>query len=258
MADEGGNLKLTPIDIKKQEFKKALRGFDPEEVKAYLEFVADEYEQMLQYNQQLEKQVSSYQKELRHYKDVEKTLKQTLHELQETSQISKQTSQKEAELIIREAEINAAKMIDEAKAEVEKMRKEITTLRQQRDSFVTRLRYLLSSQLELLDVLQTDDDRLDALKEKTQKLFKGSKRSVSAGAKNVKNAPAAQNATQPSRPIKSEPEIKMPQPEKQVTNKERKEGKAKKSTDRSKSKDFFKDIFGDDLDVDDIFKEKEK
>ncbi|MFQ5630060.1 MAG: DivIVA domain-containing protein, partial [bacterium] len=40
-------MKLTPLDIKKQEFKKNLRGYDPIEVDAFLEMVANEFESLL-------------------------------------------------------------------------------------------------------------------------------------------------------------------------------------------------------------------
>ncbi len=252
-------MKLTPIDIKKQEFKKALRGLDPVEVKAYLDFVADEYEQLLQHNQQLEKQLASYQTELRHYKDVEKTLKQTLYEVKQTSQLSKQTSLKEAELIKREAEIRATKILEEAKAKAERIRKEVETLKQQKDSFVTRLKYLLSSQLELIEMLQVDDDQLNVIKEKTPSAFKGSKRNVNANrtSKGAKTMESVKNGSPSVQPTKStganeEPEIRMPK--NQTVKKTTSEKRPGNKSDH-KSKDFFKDIFGEDLDVDDIFKE---
>ncbi len=242
-------MKLTPIDIKKQEFKKSLRGYDPVEVETYLEYVADEYEKLLQANQMLEKQVVTLQTELRHYKDVEKTLKQTLHEVQQTSQISKQTSQKEAELIKREAEIQAAKMIDQARVEVSKLQKEINDLKQKKDSFITRLRYLLSSQLELLEILEADDDQLEKFKEKTKRWFGGSKRPNTAAPTRVKS----RKAEEPEIEIRApEREKKVPAPK--TKTKSANADSVKKESPDAKQTDFFKDIFGDDLDVDDYLK----
>jgi len=40
-------VKLTPLDIKKQEFKRSLRGYDPVEVDAFLDMVADEFEAVI-------------------------------------------------------------------------------------------------------------------------------------------------------------------------------------------------------------------
>ena len=231
-------MKLTPIDIKKQEFKTALRGYDKVEVDTYLEYVAEEYERLLQSNQQLEKEVNALKVELRHYKDVEKTLKQTLYEVQQTSQLSKKTSEKEAELIKREAEVKARQMIEDAKAEVENLKRELTELQQQKDSLVTRLRYLLSSQLELLEILETDEKQLDKLKSKTRNVFKGSKRS----------APAPEK--QKTKLTEQEPEIEIKSPNRKapaVKNKETDPGKTAKPK-KEKGADFFKDIFGEELD----------
>ncbi|MHB2147894.1 DivIVA domain-containing protein [Calditrichota bacterium LG25] len=232
-------MKLTPIDIKKQEFKTALRGYDRVEVETYLEYVAEEYERLLQNNQRLEKEVGVLKAELRHYKDVEKTLKQTLYEVQQTSQLSKKTSEKEAELIRREAEVQAKKMIEDARGEVSLLKRELADLKQQKDSLITRLRYLLSSQLELLEILETDDAQLDKLKNKTHQVFKGSKRAVPVQEKSAKKTAPAEK--EPEINIQNDKTPAAPKPEK----------KQAKSSDENKSKksaDFFKDIFGDDLD----------
>ena len=37
-------MRITPLDIRKQEFRKAMRGLDAEEVYAFLSTVGDEYE----------------------------------------------------------------------------------------------------------------------------------------------------------------------------------------------------------------------
>ncbi len=236
-------MKLSPIDIKKQEFKTALRGYDKVEVETYLELVAEEYERMLQTNQQLEKEVGTLKAELRHYKDVEKTLKQTLYEVQQTSQLSKKTSEKEAELIKREAEVKAKQMIEEARAEVETLKRELAELQQQKDSLITRLRYLLSSQLELLEILEADDEQLDKIKSKTRGAFKGTKRSAAIPEKQV----------QPEKPKVEKPEaeieIKTPkQDEPKKPDKQPVAPKPQKSKESEKGADFFKDIFGDELD----------
>ncbi len=242
-------MKLTPIDIKKQEFKTSLRGYDRVEVDTYLEYVAETFEDLLQQNQKLEKEVHTLKVELRHYKDVEKTLKQTLYEVQQTSQLSKKTSEKEAELIKREAEVKARQMVEEAKAEVERIKRELAELQQQKDSLITRLRYLLSSQLELLEILEIDDKQLEKLKDKSRTTFKGSKRVA------PKNEKIKLNEQRPAK--KSEPEITIKADNNQnaagdkksvpVTNKTQPSKNDAKDNQKKKA-DFFKDIFGDELD----------
>ena len=148
-----------------------MRGFDPVEVNTFIEKLADDYEELLHENEQLHKQLLTAQTELKHFQEVEKTLKQTLYNVQETSQLSKENSLKEANLIKKEAELAAAQMVDRARQEVHSMREEINTLRQQKESFIARLRHLLSSQMELLEVLDIDDAELSKIKDKTKKTF---------------------------------------------------------------------------------------
>ncbi len=176
-------MRLTPLSIRKQQFKKAMRGYDPVEVDTFMEQVAEDYEQLLLENEQLNKKMIALETELRHFKEVEKTLKQTLYNVQETSQLSKENSQKEAELIKKEAELAASQMIDKARDDVRKMKEELKSLRQQKESFIARLRHLLSSQLELLEVLEIDDEEVAKLKDRTKTLFAGQRR------KNVSQPP---------------------------------------------------------------------
>jgi cell division initiation protein len=44
-------MKVSPISIKKQEFSKSLRGYDPEEVQAFLEKLADEFDDLQKENE---------------------------------------------------------------------------------------------------------------------------------------------------------------------------------------------------------------
>jgi len=46
-------LRITPLDIRKQEFKRAVRGFDRDEVSMFLEMVAEEFESLLRENSRL-------------------------------------------------------------------------------------------------------------------------------------------------------------------------------------------------------------
>ena len=92
-------MKITPIDITKQEFKKIMRGYDPIEVDTFLESVSTEYEDLVKQNGENENKINKLEAELKNFKEVEKTLKQTLLNLQENSDKSRENSKKEAILI---------------------------------------------------------------------------------------------------------------------------------------------------------------
>lgn len=161
-------MKLTSVEIKNQEFKKGMRGYDTVEVDTFIELVADKYQELLNENERLRKQNIVYETELNNYKDVEKTLKQTLKNVQENTQMTKENSAKEAGLIRKEAELAAAQMLEKARLQVFKMKEEMVRLQNQKHSFISRLRHVLASQMELLEVLKTDDIDLRQLKDRTR------------------------------------------------------------------------------------------
>lgn len=233
-------MRLTPIDIKKQEFKKVMRGYDTVEVDTFLELVADQYENLLLENENAQKQLIAMESELKHFKEVERTLKQTLYNVQESSQLSKENSQKEANLIIREAELTAARMTEQAKLKVQKMMDEVAQLNQQKKSISARLRHLLSSQLELLEVLDLDDADIADLKDRTKKVFSAgtankAKTTASSSSKYEPGATLGKSIAGSGSVPKQDAEEKTSRPP------------AVKPSEKQQGRDFFKDIFSDDI-----------
>ena len=190
-------MKLTPLDIKKQIFKKSVRGYDRIEVDTFMELVVREYENLIEQNALLNKKNISLEAELKHFKEVEKTLKETLYNVQETSQLSKENSLREAALVKKEAELKAVQMVDEARAEVQRLKDEVLTLKQQKESLAARLRHLLTSQLELLEVLEMDDGEGETIKEKISKGAAPNKRVTRRKAR-ITNSNQAQSRTEES------------------------------------------------------------
>ncbi|MBN2426372.1 MAG: DivIVA domain-containing protein [Calditrichaceae bacterium] len=236
-------MKITPVEIRKQEFKKSMRGYDSVEVDTFLDMVAAEMEKLIEDYETSKKKEIALQTELSHYKDVEKTLKETLHNVQETTQQSKENSQKEASLIKREAEISAQQMIEKARANVRAMEQEVRTLEQQKESLVARLKHLLSSQLELIEVLSIDDKTKAVIKDKTRTISKPGEKPVQQD-RTAAQRPVEQNVPKP-------PESK-PAPQPKPVTPDIPPVKEVKNEDGSKN--MFRDIFGDNLDVDDVLK----
>ena len=150
-------MKITPLDIKKQAFNKVLRGYDQVEVETFLEMVAEEFEQLIREKNNLSDEVLKLKTQLRDYQEVEKTFKESLMSAQQTMNQSRENSKREAALIIKEAEVKAEKIIENAKKQLINIKNEIMVLKAQKDSFAKRLKHLLESQIELLQVLEMDD-----------------------------------------------------------------------------------------------------
>ncbi|MCH7819703.1 MAG: DivIVA domain-containing protein [Candidatus Marinimicrobia bacterium] len=145
-------MKLTPIDIRKWEFKKGVRGYDKYEVQAFLELASEEFEKLQQERREFEQKSKRLEKEIEEYRRVEKSLQDTLISAKETTDKSMQNSRKEAELIVGDAELHADKLMDSARKKVSKIEDEITRLTVLRDSFMVKLKGMLNSQIELLEL----------------------------------------------------------------------------------------------------------
>lgn len=153
-------MKLTPLDVKKQEFKKVLRGYDPVEVDSFLDMMSNEFAELSKQCKDMREQLVEYEAQLRDYRQMEKTLQQTLMQAQEASGRSIENSRKEAQLIVQEAELKANQILDRARLDLSRTKDEIGNLRSKKESIVSRLKVLLNSEVDLIKALEIDDDEL--------------------------------------------------------------------------------------------------
>lgn len=149
-------MRITPLDIRKQPFRRTLRGFDPDAVNSFLEMVASEYESIIKQNNEFATQMKSLEQRLNSYIKIEQILNETLLTAQKATDEARVNAQKEAELIIRDAQIRAERLEDESRQRVLAFESELVSLRNQRDSFLARFKAMLTTQLGLLDVISGD------------------------------------------------------------------------------------------------------
>jgi cell division initiation protein len=134
-------MRITPQDIRQQQFTvRTFRGFDPQEVDAFLEDVADDYETKLKECQLLKEQVAALEERQRGVLELERTLQDTLVTMQRLADEVKAAAQREAEevraaarqeseLIVREAELRGEKGVESARAEEARIRADIQALK---------------------------------------------------------------------------------------------------------------------------------
>lgn len=146
---------LTPLDIHNKEFKKSFRGYSEEEVDEFLDRVIKDYEQLFRENVDLKETIDRLNTKLEHFQHMENTLHNTLVIAQETAEEVKLNAKKETDLMLKEAEIKAQKLVDDAMAKVRRMTGEYEELKKQIEVYRTRMRTVVQAQLELL---QVDDD----------------------------------------------------------------------------------------------------
>lgn len=145
---------LTPLDIHNKEFSRGFRGYDEDEVNEFLDQVIKDYEMVIREKKELEEKLNEQKEKLGHFSNIEETLNKSILIAQETAEDVKRNATKEAKLIVKEAEKNADRIINESLVKARKVAIEIDELKKQSKVFRNRFRMLIQAQLEMLD---TDD-----------------------------------------------------------------------------------------------------
>jgi len=158
-------MKLTPLDVKRQEFKRVIRGYDIVEVDTFMDMIAVELEEALRAQKELRERATELEVQLKDYRTIEKTLQQTLLQAQEMTGKTYETARKEAELIVREAEQKAAKIVEQAQTDLGRLNNGIVGLQARKEGLVNRLRVLLTTELDVLKTLgaTVDDEHTGGL-----------------------------------------------------------------------------------------------
>lgn len=153
-------MRITPLDIQQKQFPMKFRGFDVEEVYAFLEVIREEMEELLRENASLKETVQRTENHIQEYKDMETTLRETLMTAQQMVEDYKTNARKEAELMMKEAEIKSDNIIREAHEKVIKIHEDITDLKGVRMHFKEELRRLIENHLRMLDFDTRKDEHV--------------------------------------------------------------------------------------------------
>lgn len=149
-------MKITPLEIKKQEFGKAFRGYSPEEVHSYLEMVAEELEDALKKNLELEESLSSLKDKLTNYTRIETVLQDTLMTTQKSAEEIKAVAEQKAKSITDGARVRADRILVDANERLLEIQREIADLKHQREAFIISFKSLLETQRALLENIEKE------------------------------------------------------------------------------------------------------
>jgi len=176
---------LTPLDVrnKRGDFKKLMRGYDPQEVDVFLELVAERLEALTRENITLRERTQTLQQQVTSQLDRERAVQEALVTAQELRADIRGQAQREADNILKEAETEGRRLIAEAEAEArtklrgsERRLDQITDglqeMERRRVRFIREFRQLLEREL---DVVQVEEDR-KPLEERTIDLELGNRR----------------------------------------------------------------------------------
>jgi cell division initiation protein len=156
-------MNLTPLDVRKAAFRKVIRGVDPEEVTAFLEVVAENYEQVLQDNAKLTERVQGLEERIQQYQGMERLLQDSMLTAERLAAESRDTSRQESERRIQEAQKRAERILEDSRERLRNLNREIVELSQRKDLYVQRFRSLIEAQLLYLEDHQQDMAEIDEL-----------------------------------------------------------------------------------------------
>ncbi len=145
-------MRITPMDIRQQQFTvKMFRGFDTQEVDTFLEDLASDYEALLKENSLLKEQLQALEERTRGLEEREKVLQETLMTTQRLVEEMKENARREAALVIREAEVQAERIIEVSRKAEGDLHSEIQALRRTRRQLAESLRATVEMYQRLLE-----------------------------------------------------------------------------------------------------------
>jgi len=171
--DAGGvaNMQLSPLDVRKQTFKRTLRGVDPEEVRMFLELVASEFEKVVQDNAMMAEKLSYQEERLDEYRDLEKSLRNSLITAERIATESREASERESERITLDAHARAERILEDSRERLQRLVQDIEAVQSKKDLYVRRFRAMLEGQLSVLQEHEEQFDGIDAIEATAQNLL---------------------------------------------------------------------------------------
>ena len=151
MSEDAFN--LTPLDIRKQEFRKSLRGYETLGVEDFRMRVADALERVIRERSVLEERLTALTEHLRVFREREKAMNEALVAAQQLRQETRAAAEREAQVILREAEAEAKRIIEETRAAEGVVQKRMAEAERQFQAYVGGFRALLDRQMAELRAL---------------------------------------------------------------------------------------------------------
>ena len=144
---------LTPLDVRKQEFRRTLRGYEPAGVEDFRVRVADELERILRERSVLEERLAALTDQLRVFLERERAMNEALVAAQQLRDETRALAEREAQTIVREAEGDAKRIVDVARNAEAEVRRQLAEAERQFQAYLGGFRALLERQMAELRAL---------------------------------------------------------------------------------------------------------
>jgi len=152
---------VTPLVIKQKEFSTRFRGFDVQEVDAFLEDVSRELESQESVLEKLRHEHHRLHLENQGYQKREESMKNAMIQSQKVLEQMKDNAEKSAQVIIANAEVEAEKILNQAHKRLSQLHSDITELKRQRIQLEMQISSVLESHSKLLEMTKEENKAAD-------------------------------------------------------------------------------------------------
>ena len=172
-------MKITPLEIRQKTFEKVFRGYEKDEVNAYLHSLSMEWERMLDENKELHLRIENLETESSKLRELESSLFKTLKTAEDTGATLIEQTKKETDLQIKESSLKAEAILNDAKNKaINLIEKADTRKKQVLDEMITKVKTLESLFNQMMDLKEKVADQVKSyssdLLERAEKLEKKS------------------------------------------------------------------------------------
>jgi cell division initiation protein len=150
-------MRISPLDLRQQRFRTALRGYDRTEVVAFLTEAADDYEHALREIDRMRSDLARMEALLGEHRDREANLRNTMLTAQRLADEIKESAQNEAKLVVREAQGRADLLIQKAQGRLDEIDRDINELRLRRRDVEGSLEASIQSLYRALEFIRDQD-----------------------------------------------------------------------------------------------------
>jgi cell division initiation protein len=152
-------MNVSPLDLRQQQFRSAIRGFDKVEVTSFLMAVADDYEQALRETDRLRQELARMEGVLEEHRDHEKNLQTTLYAAQKLSDDIKLHAEEEARRILREAQGRSDLLLEKTQSRLEDVQREIDGMKMKRRDVETTIESTIQTLKNTLEYVRDQEQR---------------------------------------------------------------------------------------------------
>ena len=156
-------MRISSLDIRRQKFGRAMRGYDPQEVDAFIELIADSFEQTGSENLELRERLASLRGQLERYQSQEERTRDVLMLAKQAREDIEAKAEGRAELIIQNAQLKGRRILEDARKGMHQLEAEMVDMENRKEMAIAQFRALVQTQVEFLSRISPEEsDRTPA------------------------------------------------------------------------------------------------